>query len=140
MMESDRDLDARQGDPGASRQRLYRDPRRGWLAGVCAGIADYFGVSVCLVRCLTVLSAIFFTMPTLFGYLVAALVLRRKPEHLYASGEEEAFWRSVRLEPSRTAHDLARKFEELERRLRAAEARVTSSEFRLRRQFRDLES
>jgi phage shock protein C len=140
MMEADRDSGARQGDPGPSRQRLYRDPRRGWFAGVCAGIADYFGVGVGLVRFLMFLSAIFFTMPTLFGYLVAALVLRRKPEHLYASGEEEAFWRSVRLEPSRTAHDLVRKFEELERRLRAAEARVTSSEFKLRRQFRDLES
>jgi phage shock protein C len=138
-MASDREHRVRPGDPGPSRQRLYRDGRRAWLAGVCAGIADYFGVSVGLVRFLTFLSAIFFTMPTLFGYLVAALVLRRKPEHLYASGEEEAFWRAVRLEPSRTAHDLVRKFEELERRLRAAEARVTSSEFKLRQQFRDLE-
>jgi hypothetical protein len=45
----------------------------------------------------------------------------------------------VRLEPSRTARDLLRKFQDLERRLRAAEARVTSSEFKLRRQFKDLE-
>jgi phage shock protein C len=78
-------------------------------------------------------------MPAVFGYFIAALVLKRRPEHLYASREEEAFWRAVRLEPSRTAHDLLRKFQELERRLRAAEARVTSSEFRLRRQFKDLE-
>jgi phage shock protein C len=106
---------------------------------VCAGIADYFGVSVGLVRFLMFLSALFFTMPTVFGYFVAALVLKRRPEHLYGSREEEAFWRSVRLEPSRTAHDLLRKFQELERRLRAAEARVTSSEFKLRRQFKDLE-
>ena len=28
---------------GPSRRRLYRDARRGWIAGVCAGIADYFG-------------------------------------------------------------------------------------------------
>ena len=106
---------------------------------MCAGIADYFGVSVGLVRFLTFLNALFFTMPTLFGYVIAALVLQRKPEHLYSSREEEAFWRSVRLEPSRTARDLLRKFQELERRLRAAEARVTSSEFKLRRQFKDLE-
>lgn len=122
-----------------SRQRLYRDSRNGWIAGVCAGIADYFGLSPGLVRVLVVLSAMFFPPPTFFAYLVAALVLKRKPERLYANREEEAFWRSVRLEPSRTAHDLARKFQELERRLRAAEARVTSSEFKLRRQFRDLE-
>jgi hypothetical protein len=38
-------------------------------------------------------SALFFTMATVFGYFVAALVLRRRPEHLYASREEEAFWR-----------------------------------------------
>jgi phage shock protein B len=88
---------------------------------------------------LTFLSALFFTMPAVFGYFIAALVLKRRPEHLYASREEEVFWRSVRLEPSRTAHDLLRKFQELERRLRAAEAKVTSSEFRLRRQFKDLE-
>jgi phage shock protein C len=126
-------------DSEPSRQRLYRDTRRAWLAGVCAGIADYFGVSAGLVRFLMFLSALFFTMPTVFGYVVAALVLKRRPEHLYASREEEAFWRSVRLEPSRTAHGLLRKFQELERRLRAAEARVTSSEFRLRREFKDLE-
>jgi phage shock protein C len=125
--------------PRPSRQRLYRDTRRAWLAGVCAGIADYFGLSAAVVRLLTFLSAVFFTMPTVFGYLVAALVLPRRPEHLYASGEEEAFWRAMRLEPSRTARDLVRKFEDLERRLRAAEARVTSSEFKLRQKFRELE-
>jgi phage shock protein C len=119
--------------------RLYRDGRRAWLAGVCAGIADYFGLNPCLVRALTVASAIFFTFPTVVAYIIAAFALPRRPAELYDSPEEEAFWRSVRLEPGRTAHDLARKFQELERRLRAAEARVTSSEFKLRRQFRDLE-
>lgn len=139
MRPSPSDDQVRHDEQGPSRQRLYRDSRRAWLAGVCAGIGDYFGVSVGLVRFLMFVSAVFFTMPTLFGYLAAALLLRRKPDHLYASSEEEAFWRAVRLEPSRTARDLARKFEELERRVRAAEARVTSSEFKLRRQFRDLE-
>lgn len=122
-----------------SPRRLYRDPRRGWIAGVCAGIADYFGLSPGFMRILTFISAVVFTVPTLVAYIIAALLLKRRPEHMYASREEEAFWRSVRLEPSRTAHDLARKFEELERRLRQAEARVTSSEFKLRREFQNLE-
>jgi phage shock protein C len=120
--------------------RLYRDGRRAWLAGVCAGIADYFGLNPCLVRALMVASAVFFTFPTVVAYIIAAFALPRRPAELYDSPEEEAFWRSVRLEPGRTAHDLARKFQELERRLRAAEARVTSSEFKLQRQFKDLES
>ena len=84
-------------------------------------------------------SLMVFTVPTFIAYLIAAMVLERRPEAMQASREEEAFWRSVRLEPSRTARDLARKFQDMERRLRAAEAKVTSSEYKLRRQFRDLE-
>jgi phage shock protein C len=125
--------------PEASWRRLYRDPKRGWVAGVCAGLADYFGVGTCLVRCLVLVSLVLFTVPTFIAYVIAAMVLERRPETMQASREEEAFWRSVRLEPSRTARDLARKFQDLERRLRAAEAKVTSSEFKLRQQFRDLE-
>jgi phage shock protein C len=125
--------------PEPSWRRLYRNPRRGWIAGVCAGIADYFGVGTCLVRFLVLSSLLVFTVPTFIAYVVAAFVLERRPETMQASREEEAFWRSVRLEPSRTARDLARKFQDMERRLRAAEAKVTSSEFKLRRQFRDLE-
>ena len=107
-----------------SRQRLYRDTRRAWIAGVCAGIADYFGLSVGVVRLLTFLSGMMFTLPTLCGYIVAAWALDRRPEAMYANEKEEQFWRSVRLEPSRTAQDLARKFEDLERRLRSAVAEV----------------
>jgi phage shock protein C len=120
-------------------RRLYRNPRRGWVAGVCAGLADYFGLSTGVVRLVMVVLLMAFTLPTLLAYVIAAMVLERRPEAMQASREEEAFWRSVRLEPSRTARDLARKFQDMERRLRAAEAKVTSSEFKLRRQFRDLE-
>jgi phage shock protein C len=120
-------------------RRLYRNPKRGWIAGVCAGLADYFGLSPGLVRLVTLVLLIAFTLPTLVAYVIAAMVLERRPEAMQASREEEAFWRSVRLEPSRTARDLTRKFQDMERRLRAAEAKVTSSEYKLRRQFRDLE-
>lgn len=122
-----------------SPRRLYRNPERGWFAGVCTGIAEYFGLSPGVVRLLTVISAFVFTFPTVVGYVAAAFILQKRPERLYADPNEEAFWRSVRLEPSRTAHDLNSRFQDLERRLRLAEARVTSSEFKLRREFRDLE-
>jgi len=120
-------------------RRLYRNPRRGWIAGVCAGLADYFGLTRTVVRVLTLICLVAFTLPTLVAYLIAAVVLERRPEAMYGTREEEAFWRSVRLEPSRTARDLARKFQDMERRLRAAEAKVTSSDYKLRQQFRDLE-
>jgi phage shock protein C len=132
-------MSSEQMRPEPSWRRLYRNPRRGWIAGVCAGLADYCGLTPCLVRCLVLISLVIFTVPTFIAYLVAALVLEPRPEAMQGTREEEAFWRSVRLEPSRTARDLARKFQDMERRLRAAEARVTSSEFKLRQQFRDLE-
>ena len=121
-------------------RRLYRNPRRGWIAGVCAGLADYFGLTRGVVRVLALICLVAFTLPTLVAYLIAAVVLERRPETMQGTRAEEAFWRSVRLEPSRTARDLARKFEDMERRLRAAEAKVTSSAYKLRQQFRDLES
>ena len=92
-------------DRRPSRRRLYRDSRRAWLAGVCAGLADYFGVSPRLVRLLVFLSALFFTFPTVLGYLIAASCSQRRPADMYDSAEEERFWRSVRLEPARTARD-----------------------------------
>ena len=88
MGSADREREVWGNHTGPSRRWLYRDARRAWIAGVCAGIADYFGVSVGLVRFLTFVNALFFTMPTLFGYVIAALVLQRKPEHLYSSREE----------------------------------------------------
>lgn len=128
-----------QSRPEPSWRRLYRNPRRAWIAGVCAGIADYFGLTPGLIRVVTLICLVAFTLPTLVAYIIAAMVLERRPDAMRGTREEEAFWRSVRLEPSRTARDLARKFQEMERRLRAAEAKVTSSEFKLRQEFRDLE-
>jgi len=50
------------------RTRLYRDPSRGWIAGVAAGLADGFGVNAGVIRLVFVLLA-------LTGTPVAALIL-----------------------------------------------------------------
>jgi phage shock protein C len=68
-------------------RRLYRNPRRGWIAGVCAGLADYFGVGTCLVRVLVLVSLLIFTVPTFIAYLIAAMVLERRPETMQATRE-----------------------------------------------------
>ena len=46
------------GDQPASRTRFYRDKRNGKIMGVCAGIADYTGFDVSLVR-IAMLAALF---------------------------------------------------------------------------------
>ena len=55
-------------------KKLYRDPRNGALAGVCAGIAEYFGWDPTWVRLIWVL----FTLAGGSGlilYLIAAVIM-----------------------------------------------------------------
>lgn len=119
--------------------RLYRDRERGKLLGVCAGLADYFGVDVFLVRLGVALGGIFFTMPLVGAYLLAALVLKNKPARVYASREEEDFWRTVATKPDVTIAGLKHKFREMERRLGGMETYVSSKEFELDRAINDLD-
>ena len=118
--------------------RMYRDPARGWLLGVCAGIADYVGVTPLAVRLVLLFGLVFFTVPTVLGYVAAGILLRRRPADLYRDREDERFWARARAEPKATASDLAARIRALDERLRAAEAYVTSRAYRLRRQFEDL--
>jgi phage shock protein C len=121
-----------------TRHRLWRDTDRGIIAGVCAGIAGYIGVEPIVVRLAAVLGLVFFFPPTIVAYVVLALVLRPKPPALYASADEEAFWRGVGTAPADTVHSLKRKFADLEARLGQMESQVTSGDFDLHRRFRDL--
>jgi len=121
-----------------TRHRLWRDTDRGMLAGVCAGIADYIGVEPIVVRLAAVLSLIFFFPPTIAAYIILAVALRPKPPALYASADEEAFWRGVGTAPTDTLHSLKRKFADLESRLGYMESQVASGDFDLHRKFRDL--
>ncbi len=118
--------------------RLYRDRERGILAGVCAGIADYIGVEPIVVRLVAVLALIFFFPPTVVVYVLLAIALGPKPPALYASPEEEAFWRGVSTAPGDTFQSLKRKFGDLEDRLRHMESQIASGDFELHRKFRDL--
>src|SRR5215831_14536117 len=104
-----------------TRHRLWRDRDRGIIAGVCAGIADYIGVEPIVVRLVAVLGLVFFFPPT-----------------LYASRDEEAFWRGVGTAPADTLQSLKRKFADLEARLAQMEGQVVSGDFELHRNFRDL--
>ncbi len=118
---------------------LYRDPARGRIAGVCAGLSDYFGVSLFGVRLTLVLLSVFgFFGPVLVGYVVLAVLLNRKPAHLFKDSDDEAFWRSVARRPTDTVSGLSRRFRELDDRLARMERRVTSPDEVLRARFREL--
>lgn len=57
------------------RKRITRDGRAGWIAGVCAGIANYLETDPAFVRVAVVVSALFLPKVTVAGYLIAWLVL-----------------------------------------------------------------
>ncbi|WP_299625557.1 envelope stress response membrane protein PspC [Pelagibius sp.] len=127
-----------QTPPPQRPSRLYRNRAKGKISGVCAGIADYFGISTFIVRLIALISLFMFTFPTLVCYFLATLLIDPAPEFTYQSEEEKEFWRQVRVKPSESLSRLRHKFRDQEQRVRAMEAFVTSAEARLHREFRDL--
>ena len=118
-------------------RRLFRDPRRGWVAGVCAGIASYLGVPVFWVRLLIVLPLLSPLCPlVIISYIVAALRIPREPDELYESVEQQEFWQSVNTAPAATFGQLRHTMRDLEHRLRRLEAYVTSTEFEFHQNLR----
>jgi phage shock protein C len=56
-------------------KRLVRRSDDRMVAGVCSGVADYFGVDVTLVRLVTVVGAIFGFGSLILAYIVAWALL-----------------------------------------------------------------
>lgn len=128
------------------RRELYRDPERAKIAGVCAGLADYFGFETWLVRVAVASACILtgiFGLPLLL-YIVAWMMLDKKPAE-HAGAEQGAstievkskVWQSG--EPPRQAFkDIVVRYDQLEGRLRKLEGYVTSREFTLKRELNKL--
>ena len=117
--------------------RLYRDREHAMVAGVCAGIAEYFGLNRKGVRLATVLLML---LPPFFAfvvitYVVLTIVLPVKPADLYETKEQAAFWRGVTTAPSDVFGALSHRFRELNLRLERMEAHVTSREFEIDREL-----
>lgn len=121
--------------------RLYRNSEKGMIFGVCAGLADYFGFDVTIVRVVVVLGALFFPGPlVIVGYLIMALLLpkRSRPVPTMLDEHEEEVWRSIRAEPHATLGSLRHRYRELESRLQRLEKYVTSERYQLDREFERL--
>jgi phage shock protein C len=120
--------------------RLYRDTRNGKIAGVCAGIADYYSFEVNWVRLACIIAALAFTPTVVVLYLLGAFLLPKRPDDLYRDDRDEEFWRHYRRSPRDTLAEARHRFRQLDSRLRQIEFHVTSDRFELDRQFSDLES
>ncbi|MGE5062674.1 MAG: envelope stress response membrane protein PspC [Myxococcales bacterium] len=127
-----------QGQP-ASRTRFYRDKRNGKIMGICAGIADYTGFDVTLVR-ICMIAAFFLSSGSIAPiYFIAGWITPNKPRELeLADREEQRFWQGVRASPARSARDIRSRFKDLDRRLADIESYVTTQNRSLAQEIEQL--
>ena len=123
----------------ASRTRFYRDKRHGKIMGICAGIADYTGFDVTLVR-IGMIAALFLSSGSIIPiYFIAGWITPTKPRVLERSDrEEQQFWQGVRASPTRAARDIRSRFKDIDRRLADIESYVTSDNRSLAREIDEL--
>lgn len=128
----------RQYDPDEPRRsKLYRNKQDGFIAGVCAGFADYFGFDLVVTRIVVAVGA--FIFPTLIlVYFVLALLLKPRPHARHETAPDDALERRVRAEPHATLSSVRHRYRDLDSRLQRLEKYVTSERFRLDREFEGL--
>lgn len=150
-----------------TRKTLYREPTKAKIAGVCAGLAEYFGLETWLVRIVVVSGFFLLAGPfILFAYIAAWFILEKRPkgetsqghhvfEKRHTSGQSRGKgWHNVSVEeekvvvkskvwqagepPKQAFIDIKQRFEKNESRLRRVETYVTSAEYQLNREISSL--
>lgn len=125
-------------------KKLRRDRSRSKISGVCAGISNYWDIKVKWVRVAAVLGLIFLPMPVLIAYGLATFFIKAEELPPATSGHAQEAEpgagpsRYQDLPPDLSFPTLRAKFKELEERAGAMETQVTSHEFHLRRDFRQM--
>lgn len=133
------------------RHRLYRNPAKGKVFGVCAGIADAFDWDAWAVRA-GLLIVGFFTAfgPVIIAYLIAFFILDphpgNKPEVSGTSSRfnervqeaKQSFKKDAFKSTHLTAKEIEEKFLAIKTRVESLEAHVTSEKFLLEKEFRKM--
>ncbi|NVK40275.1 MAG: envelope stress response membrane protein PspC [Oceanospirillaceae bacterium] len=118
-------------------RNLYRSSNQGWIAGVCAGLAESYGQPVWLARIIFLTLFLFSGSLAVLLYLAGVVLLERRPEA------------APRETPRRPAFDygqpmnarlrqIGERMRVLDQRLQAMERYVTSSRYRFNKEFKDL--
>ena len=123
-----------------SRKRFQRNKYDGVLGGVCAGLADYTGWDLLLIR-VAALVLLFAGVGILIPIYIALWIFTPSARPVFA--DDADFRDRVREEgrrrPRTSVSQVSRKFQDLEQRLQDMEKSVTSGEWKLRREFREIE-
>ena len=108
------------------------------LAGVCAGLADYFGFNLRMTRVMAFIAFLMAMPMTLIAYFGTVLLVPAEPPASERAEYDPEFRRAVRSAPAQTVSDVRRRFQSLDSRLARLERYVTSSRFSLDQEFRNL--
>jgi phage shock protein C len=124
------------------RTRFYVDKRHKKVAGVCAGVAQHFGIDPTIVRVGT-FGSIFLLGPFVpIAYFLTSWIAPNRPAELdrieRQDPEEKKFWQKVRSNPRASARSVRARFRDIDRRLAHAEAYLTSPDKRLAREIEQL--
>ncbi len=138
-------LSHQHGDASMNNRELYRDPVNGKISGVCAGIANYFGAEVWLIRIVVISAALLGgTFLVLLAYVAMAFMLEKQPvtysENIRAQQEhtlKSKPWQKGQS-PDQLLSVLERDFDRLDVKIRNMEAYVTSDTYRVNREFSKL--
>ncbi|WP_070963058.1 envelope stress response membrane protein PspC [Vibrio sonorensis] len=128
-----------------SKKELYRDTANGKISGVCAGLANYLGIEVWLVRILVISAALLGgSFMILLAYVAMTFMVEKQPaayvEDLKAKQEHQL--KSKPWQQGKTPQDLIstleRDFDKIEDKIRHMEAYVTSGSYKVDREFKNL--
>ncbi|WP_164837167.1 envelope stress response membrane protein PspC [Vibrio alfacsensis] len=128
-----------------NKRELYRDPQNGKISGVCAGIANYFGAEVWLIRIVVISAALLGgTFLVLLAYVALAFMLEKQPmtysENIKSQQEhtlKSKPWQKGQS-PDQLLSVLEGDFNKLDAKVRGMEAYVTSDAYRVNREFNKL--
>jgi phage shock protein C len=122
-----------------SRTRFYRNKRHGKINGICAGIADYTGLDVTLVRIGLVLAIVLGAGALLPVYFIAGWIADDQPRELATDDKDErAFWQGVRASPGQSAREIRGRMRSIDRRLAEIEQYVTTENRSLAHEIEEL--
>ena len=123
-----------------SRTRFYRDSVNGKVMGVCAGIADYTGMDVTLVRIMMIAAILLGSGSPILLYFIAGWMTPKKPHELAVADDDEdkRFWQGVRRSPTQSAREIRSRMRDIDRRLADIESYVTTENRSLAREIEQL--
>lgn len=122
--------------------RLYRDPDHAKIGGVCAGLANYYGMETWVVRCIAVTGLLFLGQIVFPAYWIAYFVMdtpqkaqqRREPQ-TRKRRNRQVTPTSREVAPGQTLRNVELDLNQAELRLRRIESHVTSGHYELQKEL-----